>query len=44
MQASSAAEERMFSIAGDIHSLRHKRLGFNFLSDLVFFKLNENLL
>jgi hypothetical protein len=44
IQASSAAVERMFSIAGHIHSLRRRRLGSVFFSDLVFLKLNENLL
>ena len=44
IQASSAAVERMFSISGHIHSLKRRTLGNAFFSDLVFLKLNENLL
>ncbi len=44
IQASSAAVERMFSISGHIFSLKRRRLGYIFFSDLVFLKLNENLI
>ena len=44
IQASSAAVERMFSISGHIFSLKRRRLGYVFFSDLVFLKLNENLI
>ena len=40
--ASSAGVERMFSIAGHIFSLKRRKLGVVFFSDLVFLKLNEN--
>ena len=38
------AVERMFSISGHIFSLKRRRLGYVFFSDLVFLKLNEELL
>ena len=40
--ASSAGPERIFSISGHIFSLKRRRLGAIFFSDLVFLKLNEN--
>jgi len=39
--ASSACVERMFSIAGHIFSLKHRRLGIQVFMDLVWLKLNE---
>ena len=44
VQASSAAVERMFSICGHIFSLKRRRLGVKFYSDLVLLKLNEQLI
>ena len=44
VQASSAAVERMFSLCGDIFSNKRRRLGAKFFCDLVYFKLNEELL
>jgi len=44
VQASSCAVERMFSIAGHIFSIKRRRLGIKFFSDLLFLKLNGNLL
>ena len=44
VQASSAACERIFSIAGHIFSLKRRRLCHGLFSDLVFLKLNEDLL
>ena len=44
VQASSAAVERMFSIAGHIFSNKRRRLAVKFYSDLVYFKLNENFM
>ena len=41
IQASSAACERMFSIAGHIYSLKRRLLGYSHFCDLVFLKLNE---
>lgn len=41
IQASSAAVERMFSISGHIFSLKRRKLGYIFFTDLVFLKLNE---
>jgi hypothetical protein len=37
VQASSAAVERMFSISGHKFSLKRRRLGYAFFTDLVFF-------
>ena len=42
--ASSAAVERMFSISGHIFSLKRRRMGVKIFAQLVFLKLNENLL
>jgi hypothetical protein len=42
--ASSAAAERMFSIAGNIFDSRRRRMSSKLLQQLVFLKLNENLL
>ena len=39
--ASSAAVERMFSIAGHIFSLQRRRMGIKIFCELVFLKLNE---
>ena len=39
--ASSAAVERMFSIAGHIFSLKRRRMGVKIFCELVFLKLNE---
>ena len=39
IQASSAAVERMFSVAGHIFSLKRRRLGDKFFFELVFFKI-----
>ena len=39
--ASSAAVERMFSISGHIFSIKRRRLGIKYLTDLVYLKLNE---
>jgi len=44
VQASSAAVERMFSIAGHIFSVKRRRLGIKFFSQLLLLKLNENLI
>jgi hypothetical protein len=44
VQASSAAVERMFSIAGHIFQAKRRRMGFNLFSLLVFIKLNEKFL
>jgi hypothetical protein len=44
IQASSAACERIFSLSGHIFSIKRRRLGYQTFSDLVFLKLNENLL
>ena len=44
VQASSAACERMFSIAGHIFSVKRRRLGIKFFMQLLFLKLNEALL
>jgi hypothetical protein len=44
VQASSAAVERMFSIAGHIFSVKRRRLGVRFFSLLLILKLNENLI
>ena len=41
VQASSAAVERMFSIAGHIFSVKRRRLGIKFFSQLLLLKLNE---
>jgi hypothetical protein len=42
--ASSADNERMFSISGHIFSIKRRRLGHKIFSDLVIVKLNEDLL
>ena len=42
--ASSAAVERMFSIAGHVFQTKRRKLGEIFFSTLVFLKLNEELL
>jgi hypothetical protein len=42
--ASSAGVERMFSIAGHIFSVKRRRMGTQLFSELVFLKLNENLM
>ena len=39
--ASSAAVERMFSISGHIFSVKRRRLGIKYFTDLVYLKLNE---
>ena len=39
--ASSAAVERMFSISGHIFSIKRRRLGIKYFTDLVYLKLNE---
>jgi len=44
VQASSAAVERMFSIADHIFSVKRRRLGIKFFSQLLLLKLNENLI
>lgn len=44
VQASSAAVERMFSIAGHIFSVKRRRLGIKFFSQLLLLKLNENFI
>ena len=44
VQASSAAVERMFSIAGHIFSCKRRRLVIKFFSDLLLLKLNETLI
>lgn len=44
VQASSAAVERMFSIAGHIFSPKRRRLAVVFFIMLVFLKLNEDLI
>ena len=44
VQASSAAVERMFSLCSHIFSNKRRRLGAKFFCDLVYFKLNEELL
>jgi hypothetical protein len=44
VQASSAAVERMFSIAGHIFSLKRRKLGTVYFSNLTLLKLNENLI
>ena len=44
VQASSAACERMFSIAGNIFSVKRRRLGIRFFTQLLLLKLNENLM
>lgn len=41
VQASSAACERMFSIAGHIFSVKRRRLGIRFFTQLLLLKLNE---
>ena len=41
VQASSAAVERMFSIAGHIFSVKRRRLGIKFFCQLLLLKLNE---
>jgi hypothetical protein len=43
-KASSAACERMFSTAGNISSLKHKRMSVLLFTTLVFLKLNQELL
>ena len=42
--ASSAAVERMFSIAGHVFHTKRRRMGQLLFSALVFLKLNEDLL
>lgn len=42
VQASSAAVERMFSIAGHIFSIKRRRMTTTLFMSLVFLKLNEN--
>jgi hypothetical protein len=42
--ASSAGVERMFSIAGHIFSVKRRRMGTRLFSELVFLKLNDNLM
>ena len=44
VQASSAACERMFSIAGHIFSVKRRRLGIKFFTQLLLLKLNEDLI
>ena len=44
VQASSAAVERLFSIAGHIFSLKRRKLTASNFITLVFLKLNESLL
>jgi len=44
IQASSGACERIFSLAGHIYQPKRRRLGISIFSDLVFLKLNEDLL
>jgi len=44
VQASSAACERMFSVAGHIFSVKRRRLGIRFFTQLLLLKLNENLM
>ena len=44
VQASSAACERMFSTAGNIFSLKHKKMSVLLFTTLVFLKLNQELL
>ena len=39
--ASSAAVERVFSISGHIFSVKRRRLGIKYFTDLVYLKLNE---
>jgi len=43
VQASSAAVERMFSLAGHIFSLKRRRLGIKFFSRLLLLKLMNGL-
>jgi hypothetical protein len=42
--ASSAAVERMFSIAGHIFSLKRRNMGKKIFCELVLLKLNERFL
>ena len=42
--ATSAATERLFSIAGHIFSLKRRQMGAKIFAELVFLKLNEHLL
>ena len=42
--ASSAAVERMFSIAGHVFNTKRRKMGLNLFSTLVFLKLNEHFL
>ena len=44
VQASSAGVERMFSIAGHIFSLKRRRLGIKFFTQLLLLKLNEKFI
>lgn len=44
VQASSAAVERMFSIAGHIFSPKRRRLAALYFMALVYLKLNEDLI
>lgn len=44
VQASSAAVERMFSIAGHIFSLKRRRMSSSLFIKLVMLKLNEKLI
>ena len=44
VQASSAAVERMFSIAGHIFNPKRRRLSVEYFDTLVYLKLNEALL
>lgn len=43
VQASSAAVERMFSIAGHIFQAKRRKMGVDLFSIIVFLKLNEKL-
>ena len=44
VQACSAAVERMFSISDHKFSLKRRRLGYVFFKDLIFLKLNGDIL
>jgi hypothetical protein len=41
VKASSAGEERMFSISGHIFTINRQRMGSKLFPNLVFLKLNE---
>jgi hypothetical protein len=42
--ASGAACEKMFSIAGHIFNPKRRKLNVHYLTDLVYLKLNEDIL